>query len=292
MKKETITKLIAIAVLIALALTSIFVLSDIATDAANYQHTIEAIDDKKATVMAFTATAATASTAIAAIPGDASTPIANQIMEISEYLFIVVCFLVLEKSLLTVMGYFSCNILIPAACILLIIDQLAQKNWMKVLAAKLAIFAAAIVLIIPLSVEISDMIYDVNQSTVEQISAVVEESTPTEPTEEAAAEDEEEKSWWESLGETVSDSWNSAVENVENAVENTGEAAEDVLNKFIDAIALFIIAYCAIPVIVVLVVVWLIKFLFQISIPIEKITPRNLFHRKKSGTDTAALQEV
>ena len=93
-------KSIAVALLLAIALLSIFVISKPATSAENYRSTIESIDEKKATVMGITATAAAASTALAAIPGDVTTPIANQIMEISSYLLIVVCVLVLEKSLL------------------------------------------------------------------------------------------------------------------------------------------------------------------------------------------------
>ena len=55
-------------------------------------------DYLKETVTNATATAAATSTALAAIPGDATTPIANQIMELCSYLLIVVCALVLEKS--------------------------------------------------------------------------------------------------------------------------------------------------------------------------------------------------
>ena len=97
--KKWITKTIAVVLLVALAVLSVTVLADIATDPATYAATVESIDEKKATVMGVTATAVTASTALAAVPGDVTTPIANQILEISEYLFLVVCIFVLEKSM-------------------------------------------------------------------------------------------------------------------------------------------------------------------------------------------------
>lgn len=259
-QRENLIKAVALGFLIVFGLLSFFVFAKPATDAAKYAETIEAIDEKKATVMAFTATAAGASTAIAAIPGDASTPIANQIMEISEYLFIVVCFLVMEKSLLTVMGFMAFKVLIPVGCTFLAAFVLTKKQSLMVLGAKLLVFSLVIWQIIPFSIKISNMIYDVNRATVEQITAEVEVVDTTSPIEETTGEEEK------SFLDKIADSWNSVVEDVETVVANTGEKAEETLNKFIDAIALFIIAYCGIPVVVVFVVIWLVKFLFQINI--------------------------
>lgn len=279
-QRENLIKVVAAALLIVIGLLSFFVFAKPATDAARYADTIEAIDEKKATVMAFTATAAGASTAIAAIPGDASTPIANQIMEISEYLFLVVCFLVMEKSLLTVMGYLAFKVLIPVGCAFLVVYVLSRKQSMMVLGAKLLVFAFVIWQIIPFSVTISDMIYDVNRATVEQLTAEVEMAETTAPVEETTGEEEE-----QSFFDRLTESWNAVVEDVETVVSSTGEKAEEVLNKFIDAIALFIIAYCAIPVVVVFVVIWLVKFLFQVQIPV----PVKLHKRHEREAEQAAV---
>lgn len=256
-RKDMIVKITAVCVLAVIALISFFPAAQKLTDASTYAHTIEAIDERKSTVMAFTATAATASTAIAAIPGDASSPIANQIMEISEYLFIVVCFLVLEKSLLTVMGFLACRILLPAACVLFALDLFLRRRELKVLACKLAVFAVVVASVIPLSMHISDMIYDVNRSSIEELTEDVSSVTVEEETE------EEEGSWLEGIFSTV-----------EETVSDTVEEAKETLNRFVDAIALFIITYCAIPVIVVLVLVWFVKVLFAVNIPMPGPKPR------------------
>lgn len=250
LSKEITKKVISIVLLLTIALLSIFVVSKVATSPESYTATIQSIDEKKATVMALTATTAAASTGLATIPGDATTPIANQIMEISSYLLIVVCVLVLEKSLLTVMGFLSFNILIPMACGFLGVNLFIKKDILKVLAVKFIAFALVIVTIIPFSLKISDMIYEVNKETIETVAEVdisVDEN------------EKEEQSWWEK-----------AINSVKDSATKVVEQAKKILNEFIDAIAIFIITYCAIPLIVVIVVIFFLKFLFGITVPMPK----------------------
>lgn len=274
LSKDVIKKIICIVILLVFALLSIFVVSKYATSPKSYNATIESIDEKKATVMGLTATAATAATALAAIPGDVTTPIANQIMEISSYLLIVVCVLVLEKSLLTVMGYLSFNILIPIACGMLGLYTFIKKETLKILAIKFMVFALVIATIIPFSLKISDLIYNVNKTTIEQVSTMVDET-------EIQEETNKEQSWLDKV-----------LNKVKEGVSTAGEKAKQILNKFIDAIAIFIITYCAIPIIVVLLMIWLIKFLFGIAIPVPKPNKIPLIKKSKKESATDDLIEV
>ena len=274
LSQEITKKAVIAGVLLIVALLSIFIFSKPATSKETYASTIQSIDDKKATVMGLTASAATTSTILASIPGDATTPIANQIMEISAYLLVVVCVLVLEKSLLTVMGYLSFNILIPVACVLLGIYTFFRKEKVKALAIKCIVFALVIVTIIPFSLKISDLIYDVNKSTIEQVTSDIDKGVEQE-------QPEEEKSWLDKI-----------IDKVKDGVSAAEEYAKQVLNSFIDAIALFIITYCAIPIIVVLIVIWFIKFLFGIAVPVPKVKNLPIFKRKESGEKSTDLQEV
>lgn len=243
-------KIIYIAILVIIAICSIFIISKFATNPENYRATIQSIDDKKAVVMSVTAAAAATSTLLAAVPGDITTPIANQIMQISSYLMLVVCVLVLEKSLLTVMGYLSFNILIPFACGLLGIHTFYRKKMLISIAAKLIIFATVIMVIIPFSLKIGDMICDANSTIIEQ---AVEKVDTTE-----VYSDDENNSWLDN-----------AVEKIQNVFSNTDSYAKQKLNQFIDVIAIFIIAYCVIPIIVIITLVLLVKFLFGIKIPLK-----------------------
>lgn len=274
MAKDITKKIICITLLLVLALLSILVVSKYAISPENYKATIESIDEKKATVMGLTATAATASTVLAAIPGDVTTPIANQIMEMSSYLLIVVCVLVLEKSLLTVMGYLSFNILIPIACGMLGFYTFIKKETIKVLAIKFIVFALVISTIIPFSLKISDLIYEINKTTIEQVSTTVDEAIVQE-------ESKEESSWLDKI-----------LNKVKEGVSNAGDKAKQILNKFIDAIAIFIITYCAIPIIVFLLMIWFIKFLFGITIPVPKANNIPLIKRSKKENVANDLIEV
>lgn len=269
---KTIKKAICLVLLLSVALLSIFVVSKPATSPKNYRATIESIDEKKATVMGITATAAAVSTALALIPSDATTPVANQIMEISSYLLIVVCVLVLEKSLLTALGYLSFNILIPIACGLLGFYVFIKKETIKILAIKLIVFALVLVMIIPVSLKISDLIYDINKTTIEQVTAEIDDSIK---------EKDEDKSWLEKTLDKLKDS-----------VSNVGEKTKQILNRFIDAIAIFIIAYCAIPVIVVLLMFWFVKFLFGITVPMPRSNKIPFSRKEKNEEETAISTEV
>lgn len=290
MRKNNIgKKLIAVAIFLAIALLSIFVFSKVMTNPQTYSATIQSIDDKKATVMGLTATAAATSTALAAVPGDVTTPIATQILDLSACLLIVVCVLVLEKSLLTVMGYLSFNILIPIACALLSIYVFVKKDSLKTIALKFIVFALVIVSVIPLSLKISDLIYEANKATVEQVTAQIDEDiTMEENNEEDIAEEDEEKSVLGNIWQSITQITETVTETVTNTTSAISERANEILNNFIDAIALFIIVYCAIPVIVVLVVIGFVKFLFGISIPSANVENFLPSHRKKNNESHTA----
>ena len=258
-KKE----LIRITVLVIIAICSMFIVSKIATNPQSYKATIQSIDDKKNTVMSVAAGAASTSTLLAFIPGDGATPIANQIMQISSYLMIVVCALVLEKSLLTVMGYLSFKILIPVSCGLLAIHTFCKKEFLRNIALKFIAFAIVIVSIVPISMKIGDMIYEVNSTVIEQITV---EDVDT--------------------SKIISDDKNSslldsAVEKIKNGFSDTVNYAKQKLSQFIDVIAIFIIAYCAVPIIVVITLIWLVKLLFGIKIPLKSDKNDNLLAKNE-----------
>lgn len=306
--REMMLRIIAAVLLVVIGFVSFAVFAKTAADPVTYSHTIEAIDDKKGTVMALTATAAAASTALAAVPGDLTTPIANQIMEISEYLFIVVCFLVLEKSLLTIMGVMGFKLLIPFACALMAGYLFLKKPMMKILALKLAVFALVMIFLVPLSVGIGDMIYEVNSLKVEELTMMEQEpvhSETTAPMDMPVPETEpaEDMSWFDRFVSGLTDTVENATEKVGEAAQNvmdkvgqtasnTLEEAKDLLNRFVDAIALFVITYCAIPVIVVLALVWFVKFLFQIQIPVPQKVIKPFERKPKAEVEETAMTTV
>ena len=262
---------ITIALLLALLLLSFFPIAKVATNPATFKDTIQSIDEKKTLATTLTAAAAVTATTLAAVPTDVTTPLANQILELSTSLLLVVCVLVLEKSLITVMGFLSFKIILPIACLLFCFTTLVQRPAVKMLACKLVALALVLVFIIPLSVKIGDLIYEMNSATIRQLTEEVANSSDD------LQQEEEKQSWLDKILGTIKD-----------GVSNVKEQAKAILNKFIDAIALFIITCCVIPIAVIFVVIWLVNLLFGLSVPYPKYKPKFL---GKKASEPEELEE-
>lgn len=258
-------KVILIVVLLIISIISIFVVSKVASSTEFHAKSIQSLEEKKITVMELTAATAVASSAIASIPGDATTPLANQIMELSGYLLIVTGAIFLEKILLILTGYLSFGFLIPIACLLCGIYLFVKKEILKNLAIKLAIFGIAIFLIVPVSVQVTNLIESTYQTSIDQT---------IEDAKNAGSEIEENAN----IETEDSEGINGIISKAEDFISNIGENAsglidkcKKVLSNFVDAIAILIITSCVIPIAVLIFFIWIIKIIFGISIPTPKI---------------------
>ena len=96
MRKMNVKKVTAVIVLLVVMILSMTVVSKVASDPENHKKTIESLDEKKEDVLKLTATSAAASTALAAIPGDATTPVANKLADLTSYFLIILMVVFLE----------------------------------------------------------------------------------------------------------------------------------------------------------------------------------------------------
>ena len=272
MKNRIAGKGAAIAVLIIIAILSMTVVAGFASSPDTYADTIAALDEKKITVMELTAATLAASTALSAVPGDATTPAANQIADLSTYLMIVVCAIFLEKFLLTVIGHVAFVYILPIACVLGILHVITGGNLFKNLGVKLAVFAVVITLIIPVSINTSEMMYEAQELSVQQTIESAKQSS-----------NESEESGLAAL-----------LSKAANNVAKLTETAKNMLNNFIDAIALMIITSCIMPIAVVLLGLWMVKLMFGINIeaPVKKLTPGAYLKKKRLSPDENAEQEL
>lgn len=241
-------RVLAFALVLLFLICSVTVFAKIFTNPETYRETIRSIDDKKVSVLSVSAAIAGSATALATVPDDATTPLAEKMLDLCTYLIAVVCVLVLEKALLTVFGAAACYILFPIACILTLAFIVKKKEFLITWAIKIGVLALAFLIIIPSSMKLSDYIYEVNQISIEQ---KVDEIDSTQVDENAP--------WYQKL-------WGSITNAIGNAIESVRETAKEALNNFIDAVSTFVIAYCAIPIFVVFLFLWLIKFLFGLKI--------------------------
>lgn len=232
-------------VLLVVAVLSFTLLGDFAASPKTYEKTIESIDQKVDMVQKLTASSAIASAGISAIPGDTATPIADKLAEFTEYFLVVLCVLYSEKFLLTVVGAAAFRILIPVACVLLIIALYAKEGNAKNLGIKVLICALILYLAVPLSIKVSDMIYATCEDTVSTTLSQTE--TLTEKTDQLAEAGEDETllgKAWERISETA------------QTLENK---AAYILNQFVNTLAVFIVTSCIIPVLTLIFCLWIIK---------------------------------
>ena len=278
MEKNLVLKRVILTVtLLVVALVSMFGISKIMSSNEFHSKSIQALDDKKITVVELTAATAGASAALAAIPGDATTPIANQILELSSYLLIITGIIFFEKILLTLTGYVTFTFLVPTSCLLCGINLFVKKDILKNLAIKLAIFGLVIFMVVPVSIKVSDLIESTYQ---ESISQTIEEANNIEnETEENSNEESEEGGIFSGLISKAED----VISNVGDTVTGWVNKGEKMLSNFIDAIAILLITSCVIPIVVLIFFVWIIKIIFGISIPVPNIKKPSLNDNKKEN---------
>ena len=276
-----VKKILTIVIPLVIALLSFFVVARWATNVETYARTIASLDEKKKNVMELTAASTAASAAITLIPGDVATPIATKLADISGYFVIVICAIYLEKYLLTILGYAAFKVLIPLGCGFYAATAFSKRPFFRATAMKLFAFAAAIMLIVPASVKVSDMIEttygeSINATltaateTVESLESNAE-SVVAEAAETAGDEAEgggSELSWWEKLTGTVTSAAGDLVTAAKEKMSVATSTFERVLNNMIEALAVMIVTSCVIPILVLVFFVWLIKLVFNISVPV------------------------
>lgn len=256
-EKMTSKNIIIAVILLVVALLSFTVVSKYATSAEVHSSSIKLLDDKKVTAMELTAGVAATSTAISALPGDAATPIAEQVAELTSPLLLVICAIYLEKFLLTTIGFISFKVLIPIACVLGIMFIFVSKESLRTFAMKLGIFAVAISLAIPASVGVSKLIENTFEETIHQTYENADVVT-----------EEAEKSN-EGTGNEKTNAFMDFLKGLGDEVTGLADSAKNALSVFIDAIAVLLITTCVIPILVIFFFLWIIKLIFGLNIDLS-----------------------
>lgn len=252
-------RLIVTLLLAAIALASALWLAGLAASPEHNAASLARLDEQKVTVLELTAASAAASVAVSAVPGDATTPIANQIAQLSSYLLLVTGAILLEKILLTLTGYLAFGLLIPAACVLGALSlYIPRRITLRQLALKLAVFGLALWLVIPASLRLGTLVedaFDVQQTV--DLATQAADSAPD-------SQEAESGSWLSQIGEAIT-----------GAVSGAVDWAENTLSRFVDAVAALVIVNCVIPLLVLWLLLWLVKAVWsiRIEIPSAKILP-------------------
>lgn len=276
MENEKQKKILFALIPIVIALLSFFVIARFTSSTEFNAKTIQSLDDKKTTVMELAAASIAASAAITLIPGDVGTPIANKLADLSSYFLIVFSAIYLEKYLVTITGYAAFKILVPIACVFFSGYLLWRKEILRVVAQKFLLFGLAVYLVIPASVKVADMIETTYASSIESTIETAKQTTDEIESETGESGQVDDKS---SNEKSQSDSDSDSKENaggffsglfnkVQEGVSTATANVENVLNNFIEALAILLVTSCLIPILVLIFFVWLVKMLLGLNIDI------------------------
>ena len=277
--------IVVVVLALAIVLSCTFVGQKL-TDPATYAHTIEVLDRNRTTVLGLSAASAAASAAVSTLPDDMCSSIAEQLSEFTSWFMVILGFIYLEKYLLTILGAAACYVLFPVGCGAFLIDCFFPKNSLKTFGARLVILGLVLTLVIPGSVWISDQIHAVYSEsieiTVESANAVSDNLFG-----ETDVEETEGKT-------TVIDKAKELLSNMTGSAAKVIEQFKNVLNRFIEAIAVMIVTTCLIPVLVILFFVWVVKTLFNIPIvvPTQLMKPKRIKHTRRAELTNEDKQEL
>lgn len=254
--------LIKTVALLAAAVICFVLIAPTLSQPERWKGTYESIDSKSETVLMLAGASAVASSAISALPDDFGTPIANQVAEYTDYLLIILSILMAEKYLLTILALIAFRLMIPLALVFAVPYIRRRLPMTRVLSAKIAVLSLALFLVIPASMAAADLIYDTYQVSFEEtINAVSllnsEEAAPS-----------EDEGFLSSMWSTVSNAVTATVD----TVTHIPDKVTNIVNHFIQSIAVMIVTSCIIPLAVLLLFLWLAKQItgYPMSLPAPK----------------------
>ena len=246
---KNMQKLVIVACLVLLAVVSILPIGDWATDASRHAGTIASLDEKTDTVLKLSGAAALASAAVSAIPSDTATPIAEELADFTTYFLLILCVLYSEKYLVTILGAAAFRVLIPCALAVFGVSLYWKQPGLRQLALKLAVIGLALFIVIPLSLRISDMVYRVYDTSIQETVTQAEDLD----------RETSEYDWTDLNNGPI---WNIAG----NAARDFKEKAVEALNRFVESLAVMIVTSCIIPILVLLFFLWLIRQLTGVDL--------------------------
>lgn len=119
---------------------------------------------------------------------------------------------------------------------------------------------------VPTSVAIINVV-DTTLKTQEKVEEVtIVETNASESKKNSDAE----KNWWDDFWNDVTTTVTEVTDTVVNTTVEMFQQAKNAFNNLVDIVASLVITCCMIPLLVILFLVWVLKMLFEINIPIKK----------------------
>ena len=279
-KQPMRNRLIMMLICIGIALTSFFVVSKWATSVESYRWVIKTLNGLQKKALGLSGTATALATGAAAIPGEATTPIANKLADVAGYMVIVYAVIIVEKYLLTITGYIAFKILFPIGCILMATGNFMKAGWKEFIyriGIKSIILGILLWGLVPTSVWMTNKVnetyaksYDMD-FTLEDTEKLLDKDNDSASAANSNKTNDIENN---NTPSSITDFINNLKDKVSDAVDTVGTAAsekidaiEKGLNKILEGVAVMIVTTCAIPVLVMLTFVWILKSITVVKLP-------------------------
>ena len=308
-------KALYVALLAIVALVFAFPVADVMGSKETYRGSIEKLDDKAQTVTALVGTTTAASVAISAIPGDTGIPVADKLMDVAADFAIVLGAIYLEKYMLTIFGLAACRVVVPLACALgvgyvLVREDVTWRAGLRTSAVKLALLALALTLVVPASVQVSNMIEETFEYDAASVSSEMDaegaadsgaaatesadaaDNTRSNDGASSASSDEAPDAsadpigafaaWAGGLGEDIGSALSGAGTALSSGVTGILDTAKGWVARLIEAFAVMIVTNCVIPVVVLLFFVWIINVLMGLNIELPTRPGASLLRRHRA----------
>ena len=248
-KQDTLKKVMKALILIVVVFVSICVAEPYFSSDNYKKEYIEALEKKQQSATGLTVAAAGMATLLAAVPDDSTTPGAQQMANTASYWVVITSVLLFEKYLMGLSGFLVFRYLVPAACLLMVLNVLFERQALKAIACRILAFAICILMLVPASIEI-DKRLDETYHTSDTIEEAVNSDESLESTSES-----EKKGFLENATGFIG--------GVTDSIKNLPEQGKRMLVKFMDGVAMLILTTCIIPVVVLLVIVLVGKSLIR-----------------------------
>ena len=230
-----------------------------------YGNTVEVLDEKRGNVMGMTAALVGTSTLITGLPDDMGTPVAEQLMDMTDWLLLVLCVVFLEKYGLTMLWVLACKVLLPMACVLFIVEIWGNKRVLRQVWMKLAVLSVVFLAAIPIGVKSAEMVEKSYESSIVEMADEGDELAQL-----MEADTEEKENWLQSIFGKVKDS-----------AEAKLEKAKEVLVRYTEQTAVMLVTSCLIPVVVLLFLFWVSKTIIGLDVALPKRKTLRIIRRKK-----------
>lgn len=258
--------------LVVVGIASFFILAPVASDPNTLSGVRASLDSQQSTVTGLAGTATAIAAGLSVVPGDALTPVADKLIEVSGWFVVIIVTIFVQKILVTVAGSIAFALIVPIACALGIVAIYSRRVGFRTLAIKLAAFAIVLAFAVPASIWASTALTETHAQAVLAANAaedLAEEDDLTAgdgPNEAPASGDTDFlgsiQSWVAGAVDNVGNFVQSAANSIDEAKDDAVRASEYYTEQF----ALLLVTTCIMPILVLLLLWWVIKMLFSIDL--------------------------